>query len=59
MYCPPYYDSIECAYCVIFSKGILCDHQIFLKLIEKFYKTVMRLVMFYGSECSTVKKQHI
>ncbi|XP_050532668.1 uncharacterized protein LOC126900777 [Daktulosphaira vitifoliae] len=34
--------------------GVLCDKRIPMRLKGKFYKTVMRLAMMYGSECWTV-----
>ena len=33
------------------ASGILCDRKIPVKLKGKFYKTAIRLIMLYGSEC--------
>lgn len=35
-----------------------CDHKIYLRLKEKIYKIVMRLVILYNLECWATKKQH-
>ena len=40
------------------ASGVLCDGKIPLKLKEKFYRTAIRLVLLYGSECWSVKYQH-
>jgi len=33
------------------ASGVLCDKRIPMELKGKFYKSVMRPVIFYGSEC--------
>ena len=33
------------------ASGVLCDRRIPLRLKEKFYKTIIRPTMLYGSEC--------
>ena len=38
---------------------VLCDHRLSIKLNGKFYRTAIRLSMFYGIECWVVEKQHI
>ena len=40
------------------ASGVLCDGKIPLKLKGKFYRTIIRLVLLYGSECWAVKYQH-
>ena len=40
------------------ASGVLCDKRIPLKLKGKFYSTVVRPVMKYGSECWALKKAH-
>lgn len=35
--------------------GVLCDRKTPLKVKGKFYRTIIRLVMLYRSECSSVK----
>ena len=37
---------------------MLCDGKIPLKLKGKFYRTVIRPVLLYGSECWAIKYQH-
>ena len=37
----------------------LCDCKIPIKFQRKFYKTVIRPTMLYGTKCWAVKKQHI
>ena len=37
----------------------LCDGKMPIKLKEKFYRTVIRPAMLYGSECWAIKRQHI
>ena len=39
------------------ASGVLCDSKIPLKLKEKFYRTAIRPVFLYGSECWAVKYQ--
>src|SRR5215470_4611566 len=39
------------------ASGVLCDRKIPLKLKGKFYRTAVRPVMLYGSECWAVKGQ--
>ena len=36
-----------------------CDHRISIKLKGKFYRTIIRPVIFNGTECWVVRKQHI
>ena len=38
------------------ASGVLCDKRVTLKLKGKFYATVVRPVMGYGSECWALKK---
>ena len=38
---------------------VLCDYKIPIKLKRKFYNTVLLLAMLCGTECWTIKKQHI
>ena len=38
---------------------MLCNYKIPIQLKRKFYKTIVLLAMFYGTECWTVKEQHI
>ena len=40
------------------ESGVLCDKWIPMKLKGKFYSTVVRPVMKYGSECWALKKAH-
>ncbi|XP_052193027.1 uncharacterized protein LOC127801710 [Diospyros lotus] len=40
------------------ASGVLCDGKIPLKLKRKFYRTAIRPVLLYGSECWVVKYQH-
>ena len=40
------------------ATGVLCDHKVPTKLKGKFYRTAIRPVMLYGSECWAVKQQH-
>jgi len=37
--------------------GVLCDKRIPMRLNGKFYKSVVRLTMLYGSECWAVDKK--
>lgn len=37
----------------------LCDHRISIKLEGKFYRTIIRPVIFNGTEFWVVRKQHI
>lgn len=41
------------------ATGVLCDRKIPMKLKGKFYRTVIRPAMLYGSECWAMKGQHI
>ena len=38
---------------------VLCDRRIPITLKGKFYRTAIRPAKLYGTECWTVKKQHI
>jgi len=38
------------------SCRVLCDKRILIRLKGKFYKTVVRLVIIYGSECRAIDK---
>ena len=38
---------------------VLCDGKMPIKLKGKFYRTVIRPAMLYGSECWAIKRQHI
>jgi len=40
------------------ASGVLCDKKVPLKLKGKFYRTVVRPPMLYGTECWAVKSQH-
>ncbi|KAJ7946136.1 Retrovirus-related Pol polyprotein LINE-1 [Quillaja saponaria] len=40
------------------ASGVLCDPKIPNRLKGKFYKSAVRPVMLYGTECWAVKKQH-
>jgi len=39
------------------ASGFLCDERIPMRLNGKFYKSVVRLAMLYGSECWMVDKK--
>jgi hypothetical protein len=41
------------------ASGVLCDKKVPNKLKGKFYRTVIRLAMMYGTECWVTKGQHI
>jgi len=41
------------------ATGVLCDRSIPLKLKGKFYRTAIRPVLLYGTECWASKKEHI
>ncbi|KAM1659569.1 hypothetical protein ACFX2K_002661 [Malus domestica] len=41
------------------ASGVLCDRRRPLKLKGKFYRTVIRSEMLYGTECWAVKHQHV
>ena len=41
------------------ASEVLHDRRIPLKLKEKFYKTVIRPVIPYGTECCAILKQHV
>ena len=40
------------------ASGVLCNGKIPLKLKRKFYRTAIRPVLLYGSECWAIKYQH-
>ena len=40
------------------ASGVLCDKKVPLKLKGKFYWTVVRPAILYGTVCWTVKSQH-
>ena len=40
------------------ASGVLCDRRVPRKLKDKFYRTVVRPVLKYGSECWAMKKAH-
>jgi hypothetical protein len=39
--------------------GVFCDRRIPIKLKGDFYKTTIKLAMFYGIECWVIKKQYV
>ncbi|KAM1469694.1 hypothetical protein ACFXTO_040836 [Malus domestica] len=41
------------------ASDVLCDRRRPLKLKGKFYRTAIRPAMLYGTECWTVKYQHV
>jgi hypothetical protein len=41
------------------ASGVLCDKKVLNKLKGKFYRTVIRPAMLYGTECWVIKGQHI
>ncbi|KAM1280162.1 hypothetical protein ACFX15_020552 [Malus domestica] len=41
------------------ASGVLCDRRMPLKFKGKFYRTTIRPVMLYGTECWAVKHQHV
>ena len=41
------------------ASGILCDKKVPQKLKGKFYRTAIRPVMLYGTECWPTKRQHV
>ena len=41
------------------ASRVLYDRHIPLKLKEKFYKTVIRPAILYGTKCWTILKQHV
>jgi hypothetical protein len=41
------------------ASGVLCDPRVPLKLKGKFYRTVIRLTMLYGTEYWPTKKRHV
>ncbi|KAM1263569.1 hypothetical protein ACFX2G_029171 [Malus domestica] len=41
------------------ASGVLCDRRRPLKLKGKFHRTTIRPMMLYGTECWTVKHQHV
>ncbi len=41
------------------ATGVLCDRSIPLKLKGKFYRTAIRPVLLYGTECWASKKEHV
>jgi hypothetical protein len=41
------------------ASGVLCDRRIPMKVKGKFYRTVVRPAMLYGSECWAVRRDHI
>jgi hypothetical protein len=44
---------------VVSSFCVLCDPRVPLKLKDKFYRTVIRPTMLYGTECWPTKKRHV
>ncbi|KAL5130219.1 THO complex subunit 4A [Glycine soja] len=40
------------------ASGVLCDAKVPIKLKGKFYRTAVRPVILYGTECWAVKSQH-
>ena len=38
--------------------GVLCDRNIPLWLKGKFYRTAIRLALFYGTKCWVIKRHH-
>ena len=38
---------------------MLCDKKILLRLKRRVYRTVVRLALLYGAECSLIKSSHI
>jgi hypothetical protein len=41
------------------ASGVLCDPRVPLQLKDKFYRTVIRLVMMYGARCWPTKRRHV
>lgn len=41
------------------ASGVLCDQHILTRLKEKFYRTMIRLIMTYRAECWPIRKQHM
>jgi hypothetical protein len=41
------------------ASGVLCDPRVPLKLKGKFYRTMIRPVMLYESECWPTKRRHV
>jgi hypothetical protein len=41
------------------ASSVLCDPRVPLKLKDKFYRTAIRLAMFYGAEYWPTKRQHV
>jgi hypothetical protein len=41
------------------TSGVLCDPRVSLKLKSKFYRTVIRPTMLYGTECWPTKRRHV
>ena len=40
------------------ATGVLCDRNISLWLKEKFYRTVIRSALLYGTKCWAIKRHH-
>jgi hypothetical protein len=41
------------------ASGVLCDKRLPIKLKGKFYRTAIRPALLYGSECWTIKHDHM